>query len=1133
MLQRLPLPLGAACCFLWLLMWTGGAGEEPPAEESTAEQPADAAAVAFFENEIRPLLVARCYECHGPDSKAEGGLRVDSLDALLAGGDSGAALVPGSPDASLLIDAVRYGDVFKMPPKSRLPEAEIAALEVWVRQGAVWPHDPSASAPSGEIRASAEITAEDRLFWAFQPPVDPPLPDVVDSAWPRSPLDRFVLAKLEAAGLSPAPQADKRTLVRRATFDLIGLPPTPEEVAAFLADDADDAFARLVDRLLASPHYGERWGRHWLDVARYADSNGMDENLAFEHAWRYRDYVVRAFNDDKPYDQFVREQVAGDLLPVEGDQEATLERLTATGFLSLGPKMLAEDDPVKMEMDIIDEQVDTVGRAFLGLTLGCARCHDHKFDPLPTEDYYALAGIFKSTKTMQNHRVVAAWNERPLASAAEIAVRDEQLKATAELREQLDGQVTAANDALLASIRGRAADYLLAAMQLAERPEAQPSQMAQDTLPAGAIVVEAESYPRGNLKIDLAGYGDGIGVVYNAGELPNVCEYDIEAPAAGAYQLELRYAAAESRGVAVLLNGTPAATAAASVTGTWYPDTQTWEVVGLLPLAAGRNVLRLERDGPFPHLDKLALIPFALPPGAAIGTLATPEQLAAERQLLPTVVKRWRDSLAAAENDPASPLFAWHVWRGQTPDLSAAVEENSAAQQVLREPRPTTMEELAARYAEFFAAAIDREASGEGDSPGEGEAPAEPDSIPASALEAVRPLLYDPAGLSALPEMPEKHYPAEVSAAMQVLRDEIARQEAAAPKLPLAMAVEDQQPQDLQVHIRGNHLTLGEVAPRGFLRVVALSSPPAIDAAHSGRLQLADWLSRPDHPLTARVMVNRLWRWHFGQGLVRSPDNFGRLGEAPTHPELLDWLAVRFVESGWSVKALHRAIVLSATYQMSTTYDERSAAADPENRLWWRRDRRRMEAETVRDAILAVSGRLDREVGGSLLKSRNREYVAGTASVNTTNYDSLRRSVYLPVVRSALYEVFQAFDFADPSVLNGGRDTTTVAPQALFMMNGPIVLAESRALAEALLGGGFEDSAMDAAAIDDAGRVRTAYLRCFGRAPAEEELARALEFVARYEQAQAGRADAAEARVLAWQALCRTLLATNEFIYVE
>ena len=957
MLPRLPLPLGAACCFLSLLMPAGGAADEP-AEASTAEQPVDAAAVAFFENEIRPLLVARCYECHGPDSKAEGGLRVDSLNALLAGGDSGAALMPGDPDASLLIDAVRYGDVFKMPPKSKLPEAEIAALEAWVRQGAVWPHDTASAAPSGDIRASAEITAEDRAFWAFQPPVDPPLPDVVDDTWPRSPLDRFMLAKLEAAGLSPAPPTDKRTLIRRATFDLIGLPPSPEEVAAFLAEDADDAFARLVDRLLASPHYGERWGRHWLDVARYADSNGMDENLAFEHAWRYRDYVVRAFNDDKPYDQFVREQVAGDLLPVEGDLDATLERLTATGFLSIGPKMLAEDDPVKMEMDIIDEQVDTVGRAFLGLTLGCARCHDHKFYPLPTEDYYALAGIFKSTKTMQNHRVVAAWNERPLASVEEVAVRDAQLQATAELRDKLNAQVTAANDVLLASIRGRAADYLLAAMQLAERPEAQPSRMAQDVPPAGAIVLEAESYARGNLKIDLAGYGDGIGVVYNAGELPNVCEYDIEAPAAGVYQLELRYAAAESRGVAVSLNGTPAASAAAHVTGTWYPDTQTWEVVGLLPLTAGRNVLRLERDGPFPHLDKLALIPFPLPPGAAIGTLATPEQFAAERQLLPTVLNRWRDALAAAENDPLSTLFAWHVWRKQTPDLSAAVEGNPSAGEVLREPRPTTMEELAARYAELFAAAREGEASGEG------EAPAEPDSIPAAAREATRPLLYDPAGPSALPETPEKHYPAEATAAMQALRDEIARQEAAAPNLLLAMAVEDQQPRDLQVHIRGNHLTLGEVAPRGFLRVVALSSPPAIEAAHSGRMQLAEWLSRPDHPLTARVMVNRLWRWHFGQGLVRSPDNFGRLGEAPTHPELLDWLAVRFVESGWSVKALHRAIMLSATYQMSAAYDERAAAADPENRLWWRRDRRRMEAETVRDAILAVSGRLDREVGG-------------------------------------------------------------------------------------------------------------------------------------------------------------------------
>ncbi len=682
-------------------------------------------------------------------------------------------------------------------------------------------------------KGAAFFTAEDRAFWAFQKPLRPSLPAVRDRAWVKSPIDPFILAGLEAKGLSPAAPVERRVLLRRVTYDLTGLPPTLDEIDAFLRDARPDAYERVVERLLASPRYGERWARHWLDVARYADSNGMDENLAFGNAWRYRDYVIAAFNKDKPYDQFVREQLAGDLLPADASDGVNAERLIATGFLSLGPKMLAEDDPVKMQMDIVDEQIDTVGRTFLGLTLGCARCHDHKFDPLPTADYYALAGIFKSTKTMDNFAVVARWHETPLASAAEIARKAEHDAKAAKLREAIKALVKQANEKLRA----------------AAKPDA---------------------------------------------------------------------------------------------------------------------------------------------------------------------------------------------------------------------PLPKNLETL---------------------------------------------------------------YSEETRAELKRLQEELAAFEKSAPILPQTMAVADGTVANVRIHLRGNHLTLGAEVPRRFPRILAGDQQTPLDDKQSGRLQFAEWITRPDHPLTARVMVNRLWRGHFGQGLVRSADNFGKLGDRPDNPALLDFLAVEFVRNNWSMKAVQRMIVLSNTYQMSAAPNEKASLIDPENRLYWRKERRRLEAEAVRDALLAVSGQLDAAMGGSLLKTTNRAYVASTTSVDQTNYANTRRSVYLPVIRSALYDVFQAFDFADPSVPNGERSTTTVAPQALFMMNSSLIQTASKQLARELLG---------QTDVDDTGRVRLLYERAFGRPALDRETERALAFVERTERTLVDeKVPLAERRQRAWQGLCRAVLAANEFIYVE
>lgn len=787
---------------------------EPPAP--TPEQ------VKFFETKVRPVLVEHCYRCHGPD-KQRSDLRVDSLEGLLEGGVAGPAIVAGDPGQSLLIEAINHTGDLKMPPKEKLADRQIADLTEWVRMGAPFPLPPNGESPS----------AKGRDFWSFKPPADPPVPAVKNTTWPTSDLDRFVLAGLESKGLRPAPAADKRTLIRRATFDLTGLPPTPEEVEAFLADTSAEAFARLVDRLLASPAYGERWGRHWLDVARYADSNGLDENVAYGNAWRYRDYVVNAFNRDKPYDQFLLEQIAGDLLPPTDDLATKHERLIATGFLALGPKVLAEVDEQKMEMDIIDEQVDTLGRSVLGLTLGCARCHDHKFDPIKTEDYYALAGIFKSTRTMEHFKKVARWYENSLATEQDLALKAAHDKRVAEAKAAIQSVIDTANEKLKAA--------------------------------------------------------------------------------------------------------------------------------------------------------------------AAAGT--------------------------------------------------------------------------------------------------------------------------------ELPKNPESMYPPETQAELKQKREALKELEKAAPVMPVAMGVTEGTVVNVAVHLRGNHLTLGAEVPRRFPLILAGTDQPPLDLQQSGRLQLAQWLVSRDHPLTSRVMANRIWRWHFGQGLVRSTDNFGRLGDAPVNQPLLDWLAHRFMQQNWSIKAMHRLIMLSSTYQMSSDYDPQAAEVDSENHWHWRADIQRLEAEEIRDALLAVAGTLDRTIGGSLLHVKDRDYFFDHTSRDGTRYDSRRRALYLPVVRNNVYDVFQLFDFADPSVLSGNRDTTTIAPQALFMLNSELVLDASESLAARVL---------EQPDLDDAGRIQLVYQRAYGRPAAEAEIAKAAALVEEISKSvEPTQSDPAKRRLQAWASLCQVVLAANEFIYVR
>ena len=753
---------------------------------SAAEVPVGArqrrARQEHFERRIRPLLLTRCTRCHGAQ-QARGDLRLDTREGLHRGGQSGPVIDLEQPENSRLLRAVRGSGALQMPPdvKRKLSAAEIADLEQWLVAGATW-SDAAVPAETGVAQAD---------HWAFQPVDRPRLPVVRERTWSRTPIDRFLLARLEATRTPAAPQAGRRVLLRRVTFNLTGIPPTAGELQTFLGSAAPDAFDRVVDRLLSSPRYGERWARHWLDIVRYADSNGLDENRAYVNAFHYRDFVIDAFNSDVAFDEFVRSQIAGDLLPLpprpaerkQADWQVHLARLSAnrtraTGFLSLGPKGLREVDPVKMEMDIIDDQIATLGKSLLGLTLECARCHDHKFDPITTADYYALAGIFKSTRTMQ--------------------------------------QI-----------------------------------------------------------VDKRGKGDGF-----------------------------------------------------------------W----------------LERE----------------------------------------VVL---DSHDAATSSKVT-----------------------------------------------------------------------------------------------------------------------------------VMCVEEGVSQNLRVHRRGSHLDLGEEVPRGLPEILTRQQAAVhIGESESGRLQMARWITAPRHPLTSRVIVNRIWQWHMGVGLVETPDNFGRLGSPPVDAALLDWLASELVVREWSLKRLQRVLLGAASYRaagMPMASGAASSAASLPTALAAAAGfpRRRLTAEEIRDALLFVADLLDTRMHGTLLTLKSRQYVNDAKTGrHLVGYDNYRRSIYQPVIRNKVYSLFRTFEFPTPSLVAGRRATTTVPPQMLLLMNSQLVDQCGRAMATSL---------RRRSTFEPADRIRLAYETAFGRPPAEGELRRTRQFLKQFESTLA-ELDPQERQTRSWQAFCQALMLANEFVYVD
>ena len=916
--------------------------------------------IEFFENRVRPLLFEKCSACHGEQVQSAG-LQLTTAAGFRKGGESGPVFAESDPSSSSLLSAIRYEGALRMPPTGKLAADEIEALGRWVAWGAPWPRVADQPGPAAGI-ADAGWTQAQVSHWAFQPIEDPEPPAVTGADWVRTPIDRFILARLEERGLAPAPGADKLTLLRRAKFDLHGLPPTEAEIEQFLADRTPHAFARLVERLLGSPRYGEKWGRHWLDVARYADSTGLDDDIKVPYTWRYRDYVIDAFNQDTPFDDFIFEQLAGDTLPPEGAEGVNRRGVIATGFLAVGTKPLVQQDKIKMKYDVVDEQIDTTAKAFMGLTMGCARCHDHKFDPISAKDYYAMASIFASVKDFKSldpAMTVSKVHLEPLVRP-EVYRRYEDHNARIDNAKQSIKSITDLEMfRFIVERRGpQLAAYMLAAHEVGHtgaEPEAVADREQLDCETLGLWVTYLE--PGDELRLHLQRWHEA--------------DQANRSAVAREYQQAFR-----ARGL------------------DWIAKLARWR----------GQIDAWDGTGEFPEAPKL-------PPGE----------------------DRFFSEVALAAN-----------------------------------------------------------ASDEGAAAGDG-----PFSLSGRSLDSV------------LPEAARER--------VGELRARLERLEESAPAKPeLAYAVRESESVAQRVFLRGNHLNPGEPVPKRFPEILAGDNQAPV-ARGSGRPELARWLASPDHPLTSRVIANRLWHWHFGQGLVRTPNNFGLMGERPTHPELLDYLARRLIASGWSLKALHRSIMLSSAYRMQSGISTDAWAKDPSNRLWSRFNRRRLAVEELRDSLLAVDGSLDLAMGGALTESLD-SYGFKNAYLHPD--ETVRRTVYLPIYRNRLPSLLTLFNFADPSASIAARAKTSIAPQGLYFMNSDFVRERARAMAGHLL---------RPDARRDSDRVAMAFRIALGRAPAPPEVAETLQYIAAYP----GAGETAASRVKRWQSLCRLLLASNEFNYVN
>ncbi|MEZ6061063.1 MAG: DUF1553 domain-containing protein [Planctomycetaceae bacterium] len=928
--------------------------------------------IEFFEKKIRPVLVKHCYSCHAADAEnIRGGLLLDSKAGWQAGGESGPAIVPGNPDEGLLLEALRH-ESFEMPPDRKLPDDVIADFERWIKDGAVDPRTDGVALERGTIDLAAG-----RSFWSFRALERPAIPSSGQS-WARTDIDRFVAEHDSRQGVSPVGDASAEEVARRMYFVLIGLPPTPDDLDVFRADwdqNPDAAVSNLADELLASPRFGERWGRHWLDVVRFAESSGGGRSLMFPDAWRFRDYVIASFNDDKPFDQFVREHIAGDLLPWETPEQHDAQ-VTGVGYLTLGPTNYEMQDKELLRMEVVDEQIDTLGRTFLGMTLGCARCHDHKFDPVPMTDYYALAGIFRSTKTLVPGNV-SGYVTTSLKSGVDAEEQAEWQRREADLLARIKAlkeQVTSPDLAKTAGID----------------PASLPGIVVDDAFAkfTGQWTDSTHSPPY---------VGEGYRHDGNDKSGKSV-RFEVMLPESGRYRVHLAHNASASR-------------------------------CSSLPV----------------HVEHAG--------GTAVATI---------------------DQRKTTEPDGVFSFVGEYQFEaGDAAVISINAEESSAGYII---------------------------------------------------VDAVQFLpVSDDAPLA-------DRVTAEEEKQQAALRSELAKQEeklkkhvAAKPKIPQSMAVIDEAvPGDWHLHIRGGIRNLGPLVPRGFVSVASpqldesgAAVPASIPANQSGRRELAAWVASPDNPLTSRVFVNRVWQYLIGEGLVRTPDNFGATGRPPTHPELLDHLATTFVDDDhWSVKKLIRRIVTSRVFRLSSTAPADLVQADPENLHLTRAFRRRLDAEALRDAILHVSGQLDLSTKGGLTIGRISTYDNG---YEHDMYSKSIRSVYVPFFRNSMLETFEVFDIANPNLVTGRRTSSTLPSQALYLLNSPFVLTQSELAARHFLA----TQSADTAALDV--MIEAAYRRTLGRRPSELERRTMAEFFAERDAAATD----------GWTAVFQSLFASVDFRYLD
>lgn len=929
------------------------------------------AEVEFFEKRIRPLLLEHCAECHGAE-KQKGGLRLDHRAGWERGGDSGPSIVPGQAAESLLWKVVSYEDRdLKMPPKKRLPDSALADLRAWINDGAHDPRDTPPEASEGKSGPKA-----DGSFWSFQLPKAHAPPAVKNRDWPARPLDHFILAKLEEQGLAPAADADARTLARRLWFDLTGLPPAHEQVERLASGGI--AYEALVDELLASPAFAERWAAHFMDMTRFAESSGGGRSLPFKDAWRFRDYLLESLRDNVPVDRMIQEMIAGDLLPFENAAQRS-RQLTATGFLALGPTNYEEQDKQLLRMDIVDEQLDTLGKSFLGMTIGCARCHDHKFDPISTRDYYALAGILRSTQTLRNYTDnVAHWIDTPLPYEGEME------------------EVMRAKEKKLAALNKEAAGLKDDLRDLGGAALRRKSSISPAELP-GIVLDDSAAQKVGNWKASvLVKPFIGEGYVHDrTGDTDErTLSFSPKIPATGRYEVRVAYIGGPDRASNVRADVLHAdgeetvsySTRTASMEGLQFATLGTW---------------RFEADGQG----------FVLITNAGADGVVTVDAV----QFLPV-----------GADMPAMPAVA-AVDSSQEQDVKARLAE------------------VQKRIKEI-----------------EKEGPARAEVMSVTEVES---------------------------------------------------------PEDCRVHIRGNIRNLGAPVPRGFIQAALKGPAPSIPADQSGRLQLAQWMTSREQPLTARVMVNRVWQWLFGAGIVRSSDNFGVTGEAPSHPALLDDLAVRFMEDGWHLKRLVKELVMSRAYRMSSQGE--SAPADPDNRLLSRMNRKRLDAECLLDAMLAASGTLDARWGGPNV-SNVKAVDSNDTGVQNLEYnyrfEDRRRGVYAAAFRNVRHPLFEVFDFADINQPVAQRTTSTIAPQALYLMNHPQVIELARAAAVRV----WREQPMERG-------IRQAWRHSLSRDPGADEAGMAREHL---EVSMSGNAGDEE-KLDAWARLIQVLWATPEFRFVE